>query len=62
MIKSYDEMSKVLSNEQEELFDKHLENEALFAELIRLNTYTNGVKLGMSLILEILNFEPTFEK
>ena len=57
MDKYYNSLVNLLSDEQNEIFEKFCEFNALFDDIIRIETYKNGVKLGMSLILELLNYK-----
>lgn len=53
----FDNFSKTLTKEQFKLFDLYDEKNTMFNDLIFERTYKNGVKTGMLLILELLDFE-----
>lgn len=61
MNKHFDKFADTLTKEQFKLFDLYDEKNTLFNDLIFERTYKNGIKTGMLLILELLNFEPTYK-
>ena len=60
MNEHFDKFADTLTKEQFKLFDLYDEKNTLFNDLIFERTYKNGIKTGMLLILELLDFEPTY--
>lgn len=53
------ELEKTFSKEQLKLFYNYCEAKSLFNSKILEYTYSNGVKIGMCLGLELIDFEPS---
>ncbi len=56
---AYDKLMKSLSEEQKKLFEEYFHCEALYTLLEKERDFLNGVKLGMCLALELVDFEPS---
>ena len=61
--KQYDECYKKLTatftEEQAKIFEEYFEWEAVYTGLVKERGYKNGVKLGIWLAFELMDFEPT---
>lgn len=57
MNNNYNKLVDMLNSDQQDVFDKFCEYDAIFYDLINVRTYKNGVKLGMCLMLELLNYK-----
>lgn len=53
-----DKLSATFSQEQLKLFNEYFVLESAYEGLIQETIYTNGVRLGMCLILELIDFKP----
>lgn len=55
---SIKKLTESLSPEQQKLFDEYYDWEGAYQSLLSERTYANGVKTGMCLALELVDFEP----
>ncbi len=53
-----DKLSATFSQEQHKLFNEYFFSEGAYEGLLQEKIYTNGVRLGMCLILELIDFKP----
>lgn len=56
-----DKLIATLSEEQQKLFDEFFLASGGYESVCMKRTYKNGVKLGMALALELLDFDPRFQ-
>ena len=55
-----DQFVATLTKEQQALFNEFYLASGGYQSLCLKRTYTNGVKLGMALALELIDFDPSF--
>ncbi len=55
-----DKFTATLSKEQQALFNQFFVASGCYESLCLKRTYANGVKLGMALALELIDFDPSF--
>ena len=56
-----DEFVATLSKQQATLFNEFFLASSGYESVYLKRTYTNGVKLGMALVLELIDFDPSFQ-
>ncbi len=59
--KSADRLIATLTKEQQTLFNEFFLNSGGYESVCLQRTYANGVKLGMALALELIDFDPSFQ-
>ncbi len=57
---SADKLIATLNKEQQALFNQFFVASGCYESLCLKRTYANGVKLGMALALELIDFDPSF--
>ena len=56
-----DKLIASLSEEQQKLFNEYFFASGGYESVLLKRTYANGVKLGMALALELVDFDPSFQ-
>ena len=56
-----DKLIATLTKEQQALFDEFFLASGGYESVYLKRTYANGVKLGMALALELVDFDPSFQ-
>ena len=60
-IKSLDKLVASFNEEQEKLFDEYFLATGGYEDVLLKRTYANGVKVGLSVGLELIDFDPSFQ-
>lgn len=61
VLESLKRFEETFNKDQLKLFDEYTAANSFYVNLERERVYINGVKTGMCFILELLNFEPSYE-
>lgn len=56
--KCYKKLVGTLTPEQKNLFEEYFQSESIYLSLENEQIYANGVKTGMCLALELIDFDP----
>ena len=59
MDECYQKLIKTLNEEQQELFEEYYESDGEYTTLEKERIYANGVKTGMCIALELVDFDLT---